>query len=83
MAGDQERILPAQKGVDDVRGRYYTDDPLADFARWDAEQARWLERRPVCDECGEHVQHDRYYMFDGKLICPECLEENHMHYVDE
>jgi hypothetical protein len=54
-----------------------TDDPLADFDRWDREQQRELERLPVCCECDKPIQDEIYYEFDGEYICPECLENNH------
>lgn len=60
---------------------YRTDDPLADFARHDAEQSRWLEKRPVCSECGEHIQDERCYEINDELICEECLERNHKKYT--
>jgi non-homologous end joining protein Ku len=37
---------------------YYTDDPIADFDRYDKEQQERLEQRPVCSVCGEHIQDD-------------------------
>lgn len=60
---------------------YRTDDPLADFARHDARQARWLKKRPVCSECGEPIQADHCYEINDELICEECLEQNHKKYV--
>lgn len=62
---------------------YRTDDPLADFARHDAEQSRWLERRPVCSECGEPIQSERCYEVNDELICEECMERNHRKYVED
>lgn len=56
---------------------YRTDDPVADFNRWDAEQARKLARYPTCTECGEVILSDRCWEFDDGLICEFCLEENH------
>lgn len=57
--------------------RFYSDDPNADFDAWDAEQTRQLEQRPVCADCDEPIQDDHWYEFDGKLICPDCLESNY------
>lgn len=53
---------------------YRTDDPIADFNRWDAEQQEWIEKRPVCSICGEHIQDDYYYLINDEIICPDCLE---------
>ena len=52
-----------------------TDDPIADFNRHDAERERRLIRFPKCDCCGERIQDDDLFDFDGELICPECLPD--------
>ena len=62
---------------------YRTDDPLADFARRDAKQGRWLKRRPVCSECGEPIQDERCYEVNDELICESCMEGNHRKYVED
>lgn len=54
---------------------FYSDDPLRDFERHDREQAKWLEKLPVCSECCEPVQDDHYYLINEKVICPRCLED--------
>ena len=58
-------------------GIFRTDDPAADFDRWDAEQTAWLAKRPVCYECGEHIQDEDCCELNGELICTDCLEANH------
>ena len=62
---------------------FRTDDPIADFHRHSDKQERWLSRRPVCCECSDPIQGDEIYDFDGKLICPACLVENHFHATEE
>ena len=62
---------------------YYSDDPVADFLRRDAEQARKLERLPVCVECDEPIQDDYCFEIDGELICAECLVRNHRKYTED
>ncbi len=61
----------------------YTDDPLRDFARHDAEQARELAKLPVCAECGEPIQTEECYEINDELICPECLERYHRKRVED
>lgn len=61
----------------------YTDNPIADFLSRDRELERLLKRLPVCAECGEPIQDDECYEFDGKVICPECLEDNHRHWTED
>lgn len=62
---------------------YRTDDPFADFDRWDAEQTAKLEKLPKCTECDEHIQDDCYYEINGECVCPECLDNNHKHWVED
>lgn len=62
---------------------YQTNDPLADFDRWDAEQTAKLEKLPECTECDEPIQDDCYYEINGECVCPECLENNHKHWVED
>lgn len=52
-----------------------TCDPVYDADQHDTECERWLERRPVCADCGEHIQDEYMYVIDGKNICPSCLED--------
>ena len=62
---------------------YRTDDPLADFSRWDSEQTAKLEKLPKCSECDEPIQDDCYYEINGECVCPECLDNNHKHWVED
>lgn len=59
-----------------------TDDPLYDLARHEARAERWLRSRPICCECGEPIQDEECYEFDGRLVCCSCVENNHMRYID-
>lgn len=62
---------------------YYTDDPIADFERYDAEQERALAKLPECSECGHKITDDVLYEFNDELICPECLKDNHRKRTDD
>ena len=61
----------------------FSDDPVRDAEQYYARQDRELERRPVCDECGHHIQADHFYWNDGKRICPECLETYYRKEVED
>ena len=54
---------------------YYTDDPLRDFARYDAEQQAELDKLPECACCGYEIQQEDAFCLDGKWICDDCLPE--------
>ena len=47
------------------------------FDRDDAEKVRWLNRRPVCAFCGEHIQEDSAIYFDdvNEWMCDACAED--------
>lgn len=60
----------------------YTDDPVADAERHYARQEAWLKRRPVCCECDRHIQDEDCFEFNGEIICPQCLEDNHKKETD-
>lgn len=62
---------------------YITDDPVADFEKYDYERNKKLEELPLCSECGEHVQDEYYFEMNGEIICHECLIENHRKWVDD
>lgn len=56
---------------------YRTDDPIADFARWDAEQESFREQLPLCVECGNHIEDDFCYEINSEYICQDCLDRNY------
>lgn len=55
---------------------FYSDDPNADFDRWDAEQQKELEALPVYDYCDEHILEEFYYEINGDIICADCLDKH-------
>ena len=61
----------------------YTDNPIADFDRWDAEQTKQLKRLPKCAECREPIQDEECFEINGELICPECLQNNHRKWTSD
>jgi len=55
---------------------FMTDDPIADFNRYDAEQQARLKKLPICARCGEHIQQDKAVCIHGvEFYCDECLDE--------
>ena len=59
---------------------FRTDDPIADFERYDREQAEHEATLPHCDECGEAI-YESYYEIHNELICDKCIEQ-FKQYVD-
>ena len=62
---------------------YRTDDPAADFDRYDAEQQKQLEKCPKCSMCDEHIQDEHYYEINDEVICEECLNDNFRKSVED
>ena len=50
----------------------YTDDTIADFNKWDAEQENRRKMLPRCCECGKHIQDDELFDVFGDLYCWDC-----------
>lgn len=51
-------------------------DNYSMWARHEEEKERWLESRPICRCCGEHIQDEPVIHPDtGEEFCPECWEE--------
>jgi hypothetical protein len=52
---------------------YRTDDPIADFGRWDDEREKELARLPKCAYCSEPIQDERCYHIDCDFIHFDCM----------
>ena len=52
-----------------------TDDPIADFHRYDAERHRRLSRLPKCTECNHHIQQEKAVRIKGNFYCDDCLKD--------
>ena len=61
---------------------YRTDDPVADFDRYDREQAREEAKLPHCDCCGCAIS-DRYWNINGEIYCEECLNDNFLYDAED
>ena len=53
---------------------FFTEDPVSDFERFDAEQEKRLEQLPVCADCEEHIQDEEAYYINGEWICERCID---------
>lgn len=80
-----EEVIENSKIIDEgaVLVFYRTDDPAADFDRYDAEQQKQLEKRPKCSMCDEYIQSDQFYEINDEVICEECLNENFRKSVED
>lgn len=62
---------------------FLSDDPVADFARYDAEQSRRLAQLPTCQRCGDAIQQETAVCIEGFWYCDECLDYYRREVVDE
>lgn len=53
---------------------FYSDNPLADFERYDAEQEKQLEQLPRCADCDHYIQQETAVYINGEYICDQCLD---------
>lgn len=60
----------------------HAPDNLDQFLRFDAEQAEWQKRLPVCVNCDEPIE-DYYYEINGEVICKDCLDRDYRKDVDD
>lgn len=52
----------------------FTDDPIADFHRHDAEQQAKLAKLPRCCCCLEHIQQEYAICISDEWFCDDCLD---------
>ena len=56
---------------------YRTDDPHRDFLRHEDKREKELAKLPKCKYCGNPIQDEYAFVFNGKFICEECLDNYH------
>ena len=50
-----------------------TDNPLQDYYNFETQQEKALQKLPLCNECGEHIQDDYCYVINDEVICEDCM----------
>lgn len=55
----------------------YIPDYIDLHREHEARQQRELDKRPKCSECKYPIQDEECYEINGKLVCPQCLVDNH------
>lgn len=61
----------------------WSDDPVADFLRHDAEQEAMLDRLPRCCHCGHPIQDDICYKINDEIYCEECHNDEFRVWTDD
>ena len=62
---------------------FYSDDPITDYERYDAEYARLMARMPECKVCGQKIQSEMAYWILGEYICEHCIESARINMLEE
>lgn len=62
---------------------YYTDNPVADYEAYSAEQEKELNKLPKCSECGNHIMTDDCWVINDEIYCPECAEKNFRKWTED
>lgn len=52
-----------------------SDDPVADWDSYCAEQEELLKKAPICSECDQHIPDEYAYYINGEWICCECMSQ--------
>lgn len=80
-----EAVIENSKKIEEgmVLVFYRTDDPAADFDRFDAEQQKALEKYPKCSMCDEYIQDDYLYEINDEVVCEECINQNFRKNVED
>lgn len=53
-----------------------------DYEERDSAQEAWLQRRPVCVCCGEHIQDESAHLIGGDYYCDRCLDDTTVYFDD-
>lgn len=61
----------------------YTDNPIRDAEAYNLELDAWLARRPICCECGEHIQDDTLFHIGGQVYCWKCVRSEFEEDIEE
>lgn len=57
--------------------RFYSDDPVRDFDRYDMAMAQREARLPQCEECGKTIHDDMFFEIDGEIHCENCMRDRY------
>ena len=61
----------------------FTDNPITDFHRHDAEQEAELELLPICSECGHRIQDEHCFVINDMPIHESCMIKNYRVATDD
>jgi hypothetical protein len=63
--------------------KMFTNDPIADFHRYDSDREDALAKLPKCCLCGEAIQEEKLFDVGGDLYHVECFENEFLKYTED
>lgn len=60
--------------------RFYSDDPVRDFDRYDMAMAQREARLPQCENKGcrhPRIQDDMFFDIEGEILCEACMRDRY------
>lgn len=61
----------------------YSDNPIKDHYRYEAEREKQLQKLPKCSYCHDFIQEDFYFEINGEVICETCMDRFFKKDVDD
>ena len=62
---------------------FFSNDPIVDAMRHDAEIEREQEKLPVCDACGKVIDDDTFWLISGETLCDDCAHDMYTIHMDD
>lgn len=62
---------------------YYSNDPVRDAERREADWDEELENYPDCDNCGCKITSDKLWHIEGELYCEDCAEREFKEWTEK
>ena len=58
-------------------------DNLDFYRDYEEQQAKELEKFPVCSVCGEYITDEFYFDIEDEIMCEDCLKDNFRKSTDD
>ena len=62
---------------------FYSDNPIADYERYSANQEKELQELPICSVCDEPIQDEYCYVINDEVLCESCLNYHHRKWTED
>ena len=59
------------------------EDNYSQWRHREAEEERWLRKKPICVYCGRHIQDENLFDINGELYHEECAFSEFKKYTED